>query len=121
QVKIRGFRIEIPEIELTLMQHSQVQHAVVLAHENEQCREKQLVGYVRPMSPSSAADFDAGRLQSELYHYLSERLPAFMVPATFVFVNTIPLTPNNKTDRKALAALPNEHLLARNTQGAATG
>ncbi|PON10663.1 hypothetical protein C2W62_48890 [Candidatus Entotheonella serta] len=38
QVKIRGFRIEIPEIELTLMQHSQVQHAVVLAHEHEQCR-----------------------------------------------------------------------------------
>ncbi len=111
QVKIRGFRIEIPEIELTLMQHSQVQQAVVLAHEDEQRREKYLVGYVRPTSADETDAFDASLLQSELYHHLSDRLPAFMIPATMVFVDTIPLTPNNKTDHKALAALPIEQFL----------
>jgi len=92
QVKIRGFRVELGEIETVLEGHSGVAEAVVAAHERD--GEKRLAAYV-----IAANSHPSG---IELNKYLKERLPEYMVPADFVFLETMPLTPNGKVDRRAL-------------------
>ena len=94
QVKIRGFRIELGEIEAVLSQHPTVQETVALVREN-QAGDKRLVAYVVPNSEQVATI-------SELRHFLKEKLPDYMVPSAFVFLEAFPLTPNGKVDRKAL-------------------
>lgn len=99
QVKIRGFRIELGEIEHTLSQHPLVQDCVVLAHEDRRGH-KRLVAYIVPAQPEAT-------LTSRICRsYLQERLPDFMVPALFVFLDAFPLLPNGKVDRSALP-MPN--------------
>lgn len=93
QVKIRGFRIELGEIETVLTQHSEVREAVVIA-KDEGFDDKRLVCYVVPEQEQLSA--------SKLRSFLQERLPHYMLPSAFVFLDTIPLTPNGKVDRKAL-------------------
>ncbi|GAX38387.1 non-ribosomal peptide synthetase [Nodularia sp. NIES-3585] len=95
QVKIRGFRIELGEIETLLIQHSAVQKTVVVVR--EETNYKRLVAYVVP----SFADRD---LVPQLRHFLQERLPEHMIPSAFVFLETLPLTPSGKVDRRALPA-----------------
>jgi amino acid adenylation domain-containing protein len=92
QVKIRGFRVELGEIEAALETHPGVAEAVVVAREVN--GEKRLAGYVIASQNKPAA--------IELSKYLRERLPEYMVPADFVFLETMPLTPNGKVDRRAL-------------------
>lgn len=98
QVKLHGFRIELGEIEALLHQHPALSDAVVLLHEDTP-ENKQLVAYVVPAArqvPVSA---------KELRAYLTERLPMYMVPATFLFLEkSLPLSPNGKVDRRALPA-----------------
>ncbi|MBD2370869.1 non-ribosomal peptide synthetase [Leptolyngbya boryana] len=94
QVKIRGFRIELGEIEATLRQHPDVQEAIVLAwadHSNN----KRLTAYIRAATPPTPID---------LRHFLEEKLPQYMIPATFLFLDALPLTPSGKIDRRALPA-----------------
>ncbi len=93
QVKIRGLRIELGEIESCLRQHDQVKEAVVIDRDGP--AGKYLVGYVVPVA--GAAD-----LQDTLKAYLRASLPDYMVPAFFVLLESLPLTPNRKLDRKAL-------------------
>ena len=95
QVKIRGFRIELGEIESVLCEHGDVRQAVVVAREDEPGH-KQLVAYV------VAGDFTPTR--TELKEFLSAKLPDYMIPAFFVFIDKVPLTPNGKIDRKSLPA-----------------
>lgn len=103
QVKIRGFRIEPGEIEAVLTQHPDVHEAAVIAQNSEFARKPEfrlqaaLVAYVVPARDSAIAP-DA------LRGYLSERLPAYMIPSTFVLMEALPLTPNGKLDRKGLPA-----------------
>ena len=92
QVKIRGYRIELGEIESVLNQSEQVSQGAVLAKEDSNGN-KRLVGYVVPEGA-----FDKQGIQA----YLQAKLPDYMVPALWVELQSMPLTPNGKTDRKAL-------------------
>jgi amino acid adenylation domain-containing protein len=93
QVKLRGFRIELGEIESVLNQHAGVRTSTVVAREDE-LGEKRLVAYlVSRNGPIQAA---------ELQEWLRARLPDYMVPAAYVFLTALPLSPNGKVDRKAL-------------------
>ncbi|MBD2036727.1 amino acid adenylation domain-containing protein, partial [Leptolyngbya sp. FACHB-321] len=97
QVKIRGFRIELGELEALLGQHPQVETAVVVAREDI-LGDKQLVAYVVLKSRS------LDPLTLQLRVFMQEKLPAYMVPAAFVLLETLPLTVNGKIDRRALPA-----------------
>jgi amino acid adenylation domain-containing protein len=93
QVKIRGFRIELGEIEFNLNQHPQIKETVVIAKENEQ-GDKYLVAYL--IAKETQPEI------KELREFLGQKLPGYMIPSSFVFLNQFPLTPNGKIDRKAL-------------------
>jgi hypothetical protein len=95
QVKIRGHRIELGEIETALQAHSRVGQAVVVVHEDEP-GEKRLVAYV------IVRNREAELKSSELREYLRGRLPEYMVPALYMQLKEMPLTPNGKLDRKHL-------------------
>ncbi|MEG5026528.1 amino acid adenylation domain-containing protein [Microcoleus sp. AT8-B1] len=100
QVKIRGFRIELGEIESTLSQHPDVQEAVILARD-EDSGGKRLVAY---LVLNSALSIGNSALIKNLRSFLREQLPDYMVPASFVFLEAMPLTPNGKVDFKAFPA-----------------
>ena len=90
QVKIRGFRVEPPEIETVLKRHPAVKQAAVVAFDDKS-GEKRLAAYV------------AGKFRTEeLRAFLAQQLPDYMVPATFVAVDSLPLTANGKLDVRAL-------------------
>ncbi|MBE9035788.1 amino acid adenylation domain-containing protein [aff. Roholtiella sp. LEGE 12411] len=96
QVKIRGFRIELGEIETALTQHLHVRDAVVVAREDKP-NFKRLAAYVVPEGKQH-------NTQEELRLFLKEKLPEYMVPASFTILDTLPITPNGKVDRRALPA-----------------
>ncbi len=95
QVKIRGCRIELGEIETMLNQHPAVQESVIAARVRDSLGEKELVGYLVPRESSV-------RPVAELRSFLGEKLPDYMIPSLFVFLNALPLTLNGKIDRNAL-------------------
>ncbi|WP_447963612.1 non-ribosomal peptide synthetase [Nitrospira sp. Ecomares 2.1] len=104
QIKLRGFRIELGEIEAHLGQAPGVREGVVMVREDAS-NEKSLMAYV-VASGESALTF------SIIRDYLKDRLPDYMVPRTVVFLDSFPLTPNGKVDRKALLAFDGERLTA---------
>jgi amino acid adenylation domain-containing protein len=119
QVKIHGFRIELGEIESVLSQHPGVKESVVVLREdtttlgleypkskldnespsgiNDTNPEKRLVAYI-------VASQQLVPAISELHSFLAEKLPAYMVPAEFVFLDHFPLNDNGKLDRSKLPA-----------------
>ncbi len=98
QLKIRGFRVELGEIEAVLATQPSVRKVVVVAREDVK-GERKLIAYVVPASDSSED------LPHELRVFLKKLLPDHMIPATFVMMETLPLTPSGKINRRALAAL----------------
>ncbi|MFM6024604.1 MAG: amino acid adenylation domain-containing protein [Dolichospermum sp.] len=96
QVKIRGFRVELGEIEAVLAQHSLVKSSAVIVREI-QPRNKQLVAYV--------VTEDHSNIQQDLRSFLQQKLPDYMLPAFFVRLAELPLTPTGKINRRALSAL----------------
>jgi amino acid adenylation domain-containing protein/thioester reductase-like protein len=96
QVKIRGFRIELGEIEAVLGQHPDVQQAVALVV--EKADDKRLVVYIVSHSPNLKS--------SDLQDFLQHRLPSYMIPSAVMQLESLPITPNGKVDRRALAKLP---------------
>ncbi|PMB49540.1 non-ribosomal peptide synthetase [Fischerella thermalis CCMEE 5205] len=128
QVKVRGFRIELGEIESVLSQHPAVREVVVLARE-EKAGNKRLVAYIvpnkqgrgqedliagsdRPQSETpkqEAQDLDNSNihhsaLSHDLRNFVKEKLPEYMIPAAFVFLEVMPLTPNGKVNLQTLPA-----------------
>jgi amino acid adenylation domain-containing protein len=97
QVKIRGYRIELGEIETALAEPPAVAGAAVTAREDRP-GQKRLVAYLAT-GPAPPAGF-----REELRDFLRQRLPDYMQPGTFVFLEAMPLTPNGKVDRGALPA-----------------
>lgn len=92
QIKLHGFRIELSEIEAVLRQHPAVSQVVAsLRNETNITR---IVAYIVPTSPSPSVE--------SLRTFLQERLPAYMLPSAFLLLDAMPLTPNNKIDRRAL-------------------
>ncbi|MBV4477677.1 non-ribosomal peptide synthetase, partial [Pseudomonas botevensis] len=93
QVKIRGLRIELGEIQARLTQIAGVQEAAVLAREDVP-GDKRLVAY-----------YTGARLEIDILRgHLLEHLPDYMVPAVFIHLDALPLSPNGKLERKALPA-----------------
>ncbi|HEX7313092.1 MAG TPA: amino acid adenylation domain-containing protein, partial [Pyrinomonadaceae bacterium] len=95
QVKVRGYRIELGEIEALLARHADVREAIVIAWEDVTGHTR-LAAYVTPATEHA----NAAPLQS----FLREKLPEYMVPSSFIFVEEMPLTANGKIDRAALPA-----------------
>ena len=96
QVKVRGFRVELGEIEVVLLKHSEIRQAVVIA-EAGTTENQRLVAYVAP-SGGKHPGID------ELRKFAGQYLPDYMIPSSFVFLKTLPLTANGKIDRAALPA-----------------
>jgi len=93
QVKVRGFRIEPGEIEAVLADHPAVRAAAVLAPPDA-AGGRRLVAYVAPPGP-----------EAEIREFLRAKLPDYMMPSAFVWLEALPLTPSGKVDRRALAAI----------------
>ncbi|QIS14116.1 non-ribosomal peptide synthetase/type I polyketide synthase [Nocardia arthritidis] len=93
QIKIRGFRVELGEIEANLLRHPDIGAAAVTV-EGDRRGARQLVAYC-------VADRD-GVDPDRLHEYLGARLPDYMVPAHYVLLDSMPLSPNGKIDRGRL-------------------
>ena len=93
QVKIRGFRIELGEIETALLRHPHIKECVVVAHKDAGGNDS-LVAYL-------VADGGEPKLD-EVRAFLLESLPDYMVPAVMMVIESMPLSPNGKLDRRAL-------------------
>ncbi len=97
QIKIRGFRIEPGEIEAALLEHPGVRAAAIRVWPDG------------AGGPSIAAYLAGARIdREELRRFLQQKLPDYMVPARFVLLDSMPLTPNGKVDRNALPEPPAE-------------
>jgi amino acid adenylation domain-containing protein len=94
QIKLRGHRIELGEIESVLRRHSLVRECVALVREDVP-GDQRLVAYVVASTSEPAAG-------QALHSFLAGKLPDYMVPSAFMFLDALPLTPNKKVDRKAL-------------------
>jgi amino acid adenylation domain-containing protein len=106
QVKVRGFRVEPGEIEAALRRHAAMGEAAVMAR-RDGSGEPRLVAYVQLAS-------EAGASAQDLRAHLGASLPEHMIPAVFVFLDALPLTPSGKIDRRRLPD-------AKNVQAATTG
>ncbi len=96
QVKIRGFRIELGEIEMSLAKYPDILETTVIVREDLP-DDKRIVAYIVPRQ-------DRQLTVTDLNNFLSQNLPQFMLPSSFVVLDSFPMTPNGKIDRKALPA-----------------
>ncbi|MEM8830872.1 MAG: amino acid adenylation domain-containing protein [Cyanobacteria bacterium P01_G01_bin.19] len=108
QVKIRGYRIELGEIEAVLNQHPNVQTSLVTVNKDR------LIAYIIPnASAPSASPAPPAPSAQQLRQYLTQKLPAYMIPRNFMLLDRFPLTANGKIDK---AALPIPNLEVRETE-----
>ncbi len=96
QAKVRGYRVEIREVEIALLEHPAVQEAAVVGR-MDPSGDTQLVAYFVPTGRHALT-------VTEVRSLLKEKLPEYMVPSTFVILDSLPLTPTGKVDRLALPA-----------------
>lgn len=94
QVKIRGYRVECHEIELPLLRNPGVDQ-VFVTHRQDARGEAYLAAYIVPNRGATPT-------VTEMRASLTARLPDYMMPKAFVFIDALPLTPTGKIDRRAL-------------------
>ncbi|MGH9763277.1 MAG: non-ribosomal peptide synthetase, partial [Blastocatellia bacterium] len=94
QIKLRGFRIELGEIEAALSEHRQVRSAIIRAQDDD-ARGAKLIGYI-------STENEDRPTPEGLRQFLSKRLPDYMLPSAFVFLDAFPLTPSGKVDIRSL-------------------
>lgn len=94
QTKIRGFRVEVGEVEHILSGHPAIDAAVVTIREDQTGNRRLLAFGVRRNGCEATP--------SEIRQFVAEKLPRFMVPSTFTWLEALPLTVNGKVDLKAL-------------------
>jgi amino acid adenylation domain-containing protein len=97
QIKLRGYRVELGEIESVLREHPKVDAVAIVAQNGATPSDKRLVAFVGG---------DDDELDVELRAWLGPRLPTYMIPAVFVIMPQLPISPNGKIDRKALVPPP---------------
>jgi amino acid adenylation domain-containing protein/non-ribosomal peptide synthase protein (TIGR01720 family) len=95
QVKVRGYRIELEEIEAALRQYPEVRETVVMAQEDARRGDKRLVAYLVPTQETAPASHT-------FRTFLQQKLPAYMIPSSFMVLEALPRTPTGKIDRQAL-------------------
>jgi amino acid adenylation domain-containing protein len=100
QVKIRGCRVELEEIECVLTQHPEVQAAIVLKRDDPG-GSGALIAHVLATGCSEQE-------VNELRQFLKARLPEYMIPQGFIFLDRIPRGAHGKVDRNTLAAIRND-------------
>ncbi|MEM6451447.1 MAG: amino acid adenylation domain-containing protein [Cyanobacteria bacterium P01_D01_bin.105] len=108
QMKLRGYRIELGEIEQALMSDPRIDQAVAVVQ--GEAAKQQLSAYVTLIPHESSSDaanatIDTQTLKQELRSHLIQQLPHYMVPTAYQALESFPLTPNGKIDRKALPSL----------------
>jgi amino acid adenylation domain-containing protein/thioester reductase-like protein len=103
QLKVHGFRVDPAEIEDVLLSHPDVRAAAVVASELSP-GSRQLIAYYTGREPALARAGQASDHigDASLRHYVAARLPGFMVPALFIALDRLPLTPDGQPDRRAL-------------------
>ncbi|MFN6465760.1 MAG: non-ribosomal peptide synthetase [Nostoc sp. DedVER02] len=94
-VKVRGFRVELGEVEAVLSKHPQINQAVAKVF-GQSAREKYLVAYFVPIQGQTLTI-------EELRNFIQDQLPEYMIPSAFVQMESFPLTPNGKVNRRALS------------------
>jgi len=94
QVKVRGYRVEVSEIETALLALGSIKEALVVGRK-DQSDEARLVAYIVPTCRPAPT-------VSALRRILSAKLPNYMIPSAFVCLEGLPLSPNEKLDRRAL-------------------
>jgi amino acid adenylation domain-containing protein/non-ribosomal peptide synthase protein (TIGR01720 family) len=111
QIKIRGYRIELSEIEAALNQHPQIKQAVVLVKEDANT-EKKLTSYI---ILHARKNLQESMISSNvLYEYLTQTLPNYMLPQSYIFLDEMPLSKNGKLDINALLILKDKGLITTN-------
>lgn len=95
QVKIRGYRVELGEVESALKRHPAIHDAAVAVLQDSDGRQRLVAYLTAPQSPPAA---------TELRAFLQAHLPEYMTPSAFITLDTLPLTPSGKVDRRALPA-----------------
>lgn len=98
QVKVRGYRIELAEVEVALLKHPQVVTAVVLVDDAEGPAGDRLVAFIIP------ADGATAELVGSIKTHMKLAVPDYMLPSRYLLLDSIPQTPNGKTDKSALRA-----------------
>jgi amino acid adenylation domain-containing protein len=106
QVKIRGYRIELNEVVSALNRHPAVRESVVVSNENG-TGEKRLLAYLVPRAALPPL--------SELRDFLGQQLPDYMLPATFISVQALPVAASGKVNRAALPEPSEENTLREET------
>ncbi|KPA90309.1 amino acid adenylation enzyme/thioester reductase family protein, partial [Pseudomonas asplenii] len=109
QIKIRGFRIELGEIEARLGQYPGLRDTAVLAREDRP-GEKRLVAYFSLQDGQALPEADDLRL------HLQALLPDYMIPAAYVHLEKLPVSPNGKLDRRALPEPSADAFVSRDYQ-----
>ena len=104
QIKLRGFRIELGEIESQLIDHDEIDNAIVTLQDQDS--DARLVAYCKRKNPESPEN----DLLPLLREHLNQRLPAYMAPTAIVLLDEFPITPNGKVDHNSLLSVPVKEL-----------